>query len=300
MQVIHDIETLRGQIRAWRGDGRSIAFVPTMGNLHDGHLRLVETAAQTGHGQQNNVVVSIFVNPLQFGQGEDFNGYPRTLEADLQRLRALAEVRGIALLVFAPSVATMYPDGPGLATRISVSGVSEILCGQDRPGHFTGVATVVSKLFNLVQPDVALFGRKDYQQLQVIRRMVRDLSMPVEIVGVDTMRESDGLAMSSRNAYLDAQQRALAPKLQGVLQRVAEQLRAGQADMGLLEAEGRECLADAGLVPDYVSIRRQQDLAQATAGDRKLVVLAAARLGRARLIDNIELNLDEPGLNRAG
>lgn len=284
MRTIHDVDALRAQIRAWRAAGQRIALVPTMGNLHDGHLRLIREAAE----RADHVVASLFVNPLQFGQGEDFENYPRTLEADQERVRSI----GDGHVIFAPAVTAMYPDGPDLATRITVSPLADKLCGLSRPGHFSGVATVVAKLFNLVQPDLALFGRKDYQQLQVISRMVRDLNMPVEVLGIATVRERDGLAMSSRNSYLSPEQRARAPVIYRVLRSIAERIDAGERDYATLEKAGRVQLRKEGLEPEYLSVLRQEGLYPAGVEDNDLVILVAARLGRARLIDNIELTLN--------
>lgn len=278
--VLRDAGTLRAALRGLRAGGGRVALVPTMGNLHAGHLELVRLAA----GHADHVVVSIFVNPLQFGPDEDFDRYPRTLDADLEALAGL----GQALQVFAPDTTVLYPDGPELASQVQVGGLSEILCGASRPGHFTGVATVVLKLLNLVQPEVAVFGRKDYQQLQVIRRMVRDLDVPVCIEAGETVREADGLALSSRNRYLRAAERQQAPVLYRMLGDLAAAVQAGTDDLPVLEQAGRDALIAAGMRPDYVSIRCQQDLRVPAAGDRDLVVLAAARLGETRLIDNLE------------
>lgn len=282
MFSVHSIAETRKAVARWRRAGQRIGFVPTMGNLHDGHISLVQQAAAVA----DRVVVSIFVNPLQFGPDEDFASYPRTLPADLRRL----EGQG-ADLVFAPNADEMYPDGPELATRVSVAGLTDILCGRTRPGHFDGVTTVVSKLFNIVQPDLAVFGRKDYQQLTVIRRMVRDLSIPVEIVAGQTVREHDGLAMSSRNQYLSSAERGRAPVLHRMLVEVAESLSSGHTDPAALRAAGLETLANAGFEPEYLEIRDAQTLAEPRpeAAPGSLVVLAAARLGRARLIDNLVL-----------
>ncbi len=280
MEQVTQIAEVRARVAAWRRRGERIAFVPTMGNLHAGHMQLVTQ----GQRRAQRVVVSIFVNPLQFGASEDIDSYPRTLAADCERLQRA----GVDLL-FAPTVAEVYPQGCGAATRIEVPGPSEGLCGESRPGHFVGVATVVAKLFNMVQPDVALFGQKDYQQLAVVRRMVSDLCFPVEIVGVATVREHDGLAMSSRNGYLSAAQRALAPRLYQVLSEKVARIRRGEHDFAAIEAEALSELAEAGLRPDYFSVRNRQTLRPATRDDGDLVVLAAAWLGRARLIDNLEV-----------
>ena len=274
-----EVDSLRTQVESWRRGG-NVAFVPTMGNLHAGHLSLIEAA----HKVADRVVASIFVNPLQFGAGEDFDNYPRTLERDAAMLAA----EGTDLL-FAPSVRVMYPKAQAEQTRVEVPGLSDVLCGACRPGHFVGVATVVCKLFNMVQPDIALFGNKDYQQLMVIRRMVQDLAMPVKIIGVETMRESSGLAMSSRNGYLSDDERAIAPVLYRVLTGVAQALREGSRDFSGLQAQAAREFDDNGLRTDYVAIRNAADLLEPAAGEDRLVVLAAAFLGKARLIDNIEV-----------
>lgn len=279
MRLIHDVKALRNQIADWRRGGR-IAFVPTMGNLHAGHLALVEAARQ----RAERVVSSVFVNPMQFGAGEDFETYPRTLQDD----RAGLERAGADLL-FAPSVEVIYPRPPADQTRVEVPGLSDILCGAARPGHFVGVATVVCKLFNLIQPDVAVFGKKDYQQLLVIRRMVEDLNLPIEVVGLDTVREADGLAMSSRNRYLDPEERRRAPQLFRLLQATADRIRTGAGDLEGLARRTEDDLRAAGFRPDYVSIRRAADLDLPGPEDRELVILAAAHLGEARLIDNLEV-----------
>ncbi len=281
MQTVHTIERLRRMIADWRRAGLRTAFVPTMGNLHEGHLRLVDVARQ----HADRVVASVFVNPTQFGPNEDYARYPRTLEAD----RAGLEGRGCDLL-FAPPVEEMYPDGGDSLTWVEVERLTDRLCGASRPGHFRGVTTVVSKLFNIVQPDVAVFGEKDFQQLVVIRQMVRDLFMPIEVVGVPTVREEDGLAMSSRNGYLSAEERAIAPGLQRCLQQAAASLRSGRPVIEVEQA-GMAALRSAGFDPEYFSVVRQADLEPPTAGDRELVILAAARLGKTRLIDNLPLAL---------
>ncbi len=282
MDIIHEIAELRGRVRAWRASGERIALVPTMGNLHAGHVRLAERAREIAP----RVVVSIFVNPMQFGLGEDFGSYPRTLEADAAKLAAV----GVGA-VFAPAVAELYPRGLTGMTQVSVPGITEPLCGASRPGHFTGVATVVTKLFNLVQPDVALFGEKDWQQLLVIRRFVEDLDLPVEVIGVPTVREADGLAMSSRNGYLTVEERMLAPMLHGLLESAAERLEQGERDYAALERAALETLTDAGFVPDYFRILRANDLAEPGSDERTLRLFVAARLGRARLIDNLGVEL---------
>jgi pantoate--beta-alanine ligase len=281
--VVSDASGLRATLADWRRAGARIGFVPTMGNLHEGHLDLVRAAA----GAAQRVVVSIFVNPLQFGPGEDFAAYPRTLEDDLARLEGTG-----CDLVFAPTEAVMYPSGRAGTTRVEVPGVSDILCGGSRQGHFAGVTTVVAKLFNLVQPDLAVFGQKDYQQLTIIRRMTADLDFPVEIAGVPTRREADGLAMSSRNRYLTAAERRIAPALHGALQAAADALQRGERDFVALQHAGMDNIRSAGMSPEYFEVRRQGDLGTPQGSDRNLVVLAASKLGRARLIDNLLVDVD--------
>lgn len=281
MITIHDLANLRERLAGLRRHGR-VAFVPTMGNLHAGHLALVEEARR----HADSVVVSIFVNPLQFGANEDLDKYPRTLAADQA---ALESVGGD--LLFAPDVATMYPKPLADQTRIEVPHISNLYCGASRPGHFVGVATVVCKLLNMVQPDVAVFGKKDFQQLLVIRRMVEDLAMPIEIVGLDTVREADGLAMSSRNQYLGEEQRRQAPLLYAELQRLAARLRDGERDIDLLRKTMADALDSGGFVTDYVVVVDADSLQPVTADTKQVAILAAAQLGAARLIDNIEVSL---------
>ena len=280
LELIDHVSALRERVAKWRRTGERIALVPTMGNLHEGHVTLVREA----HKSADRVIVSLFVNPLQFGPGEDLASYPRMLDQD----RALLEGEGADVL-FAPSVEAVYPRGQADQTRIEVPGISDILCGASRPGHFVGVATVVCKLFNMAQPDLALFGEKDFQQLLIIRLMTEDLSLPIEIIGVTTVREPDGLAMSSRNGYLSAEERVKAPQLYRTLTRAGDRLRSG-ADIDQAERLAMEELAAAGFGPDYVSVRRVLDLGVPTAGDYHLVILAAAQLGRARLIDNLSVS----------
>jgi pantoate--beta-alanine ligase len=269
---------LRERLDSWRREGLRIGFAPTMGNLHAGHLDLVRAAA----ARVDRVVVSIFVNPLQFGPDEDLAAYPRTLEADLAHLAAEE-----CAAVFAPEEAAMYPRGRAGATRIEVPGISGILCGASRPGHFAGVATVVAKLFNLVQPQLAVFGEKDRQQLEVIRRMTLDLGFPVELLGVPTRREADGLALSSRNRYLGPDERVRAPGLYRALHAAAGVLANGRRDFVAIQQAGMDNIRSAGLDPEYFEIRRLDGLEPPSPADDRLVVLAAARLGRARLIDNV-------------
>lgn len=277
MQIIHTIQ----ELRAWRKNAGKVAFVPTMGNLHEGHLALVREAKK----RADSVVVSIFVNRLQFGQGEDFDKYPRTLQQDADKL----EAEGVAV-IFAPDEKELYPN---VEQRYNVEppNLQNELCGKFRPGHFRGVATVVSKLFNIVMPDVACFGKKDYQQLAVIKGLTEDLNFDVEIVPVDTGRAEDGLALSSRNRYLSAAERAEAPRLYRELKAVAESLAQGSLDYAGLEKRAVQSLTEHGWTVDYVEIRHAGTLEVARTGDRKLVVLAAARLGATRLIDNVEIKL---------
>jgi pantoate--beta-alanine ligase len=278
MQTVTTVEAVRAHVQQWRASGQRIAFVPTMGNLHAGHMSLLAAARYRG----DRVVASIFVNPLQFGPSEDYTGYPRTLADDQQLLQ-----EAHCDLLFAPDVPDMYPHGGDQRTLIVVRGLSDILCGRFRPGHFDGVATVVAKLFGIVSPDVAVFGEKDYQQLLVIRHMTLDLALPVEIVGAPTVRAPDGLALSSRNRYLSVDERARAPLIHQTLSRTARALYGGSTDHAGLEREGRATLEAAGMEVDYFVVRNAADLSEPTAGGTDLVVLTAVRLGRARLIDNL-------------
>jgi len=278
MHIIVRPHELRTRVAQWRRDGQSVAFVPTMGNLHAGHGSLVRRAS----GLARRVVVSVFVNPLQFGPNEDFGAYPRTPEED----RALLESLGVDVL-FVPEVDDIYPRGQETTARVHVPGLEDILCGAFRPGHFMGVATVVTKLLNLVQPDVALFGEKDFQQLMIIRRAATDLCMPMEIVGVPTTREPDGLAMSSRNRYLSADERRLAPRIYAELERARVAIESGARDYAAIEDAGLQALRTAGFRPDYFSVRDAATLSLPEPASRELVVLTAARIGRARLIDNV-------------
>ncbi len=279
MITLGTIVDLRRQVRQWRMAGERIALVPTMGNLHAGHMALVQQA----RGLADRVVVTIFVNPLQFGAGEDFESYPRTMQQDSSALTDTG-----ADLLFAPSVDEVYTRPQQIQTKVEVPGLSDILCGASRPGHFVGVSTVVCKLFNIVQPDIALFGEKDYQQLMIIRYMVDDLCIPVEIVGVPTVREADGLAMSSRNGYLTVQERKQASELYNTMRKTAKALESGEKDYAKLEVDARQALETSGFRPDYYSIRRADDLSEPTRRDSSLVIVAAAYLGRARLIDNLK------------
>lgn len=277
MDTFHAAADLRARVSAWRRAGARVGFVPTLGNLHAGHFSLVELART----QADKVVASVFVNPTQFGPNEDFASYPRTLDADSAGLAA----HGCAVL-FAPTVDEMYPFGAGETVRVDVPKLTEVLEGALRPGHFAGVATVVTKLFNLVQPDVAVFGQKDYQQLLVIRRMTQDLRLPIEIVAAPTRREANGLAMSSRNQYLSSEERERAGIIYRTLCAMREQWRAGRA-LAAVEADARAALEAAGSIPDYATIRRASDLGVPGPAERgDAIALIAARLGRARLIDN--------------
>lgn len=282
MNTVYDLQALRRVIAEWKHLGNTIAFVPTMGNLHAGHLSLLAEATQ----RADRTVSSIFVNPIQFGKGEDYQHYPSTLEEDRQKLEAI----GLDLL-FAPDLKQLYPAGVDVDTRVTVPELSNILCGKFRPDHFTGVATVVSKLFINVQPDFALFGEKDYQQLLVIRRMARDLCLPVEVIGMPILREADGLAMSSRNSYLNAKQRQKAPLIYKTLKYAAEQLKRSPENITELESEGMKTLKENGFKPEYFCVRRIEDLDVPGPEDTRFSILAAAWLGSARLIDNIKVTL---------
>ena len=278
MIVVHNKQDLAEHLAEWRLHDEHVALVPTMGNLHAGHVALVDLARE--HAER--VIVCIFVNPTQFGEGEDFEDYPRTLERDKRRLKQTA-----ADLIFAPDVETVYPFGLEKATVVSVPGLTEHFCGASRPGHFDGVTTVVARLFSIVQPDVAVFGQKDYQQQLVIRHMTEDLNLPIGIITGETVRADDGLALSSRNSYLSESELAAAPVLYEALCSTAQDLQNGRRNFGELEADAITRLRDAGFDVDYYSIRRALNLDVPNRDCDDLVVLAAARLGAARLIDNI-------------
>ncbi len=282
MLVVNDIPELRATLRQFRLKGERIAFVPTMGNLHDGHLTLVKEARQ----RAQRVVVSIFVNPLQFDRAEDLANYPRTLAQDTALLRA----NGVDV-VFTPTPEIMYPHGLQAQTFVEVPGLSTLLEGALRPGHFRGVSTVVTKLFNLVQPDLACFGQKDYQQLALIRKMVDDMALPIEILGVPTVRADDGLALSSRNGYLTAEERALAPNLARVMRAMGEQIAAGEHNYEALIARSAEELDEVGFRTDAIDIVDADTLLPPGASTQRVVLLMAAFLGKARLIDNLVVNL---------
>ena len=280
MRTVHTLKELRAIVRSYRDQDKRVGLVPTMGNLHDGHLALVRRALEAA----DVVVTSIFVNPMQFGVGEDLDAYPRTLTDDQRRLGAEGNT-----LLFAPPVSEVYPDGLAHQTRVVVPEVSDGHCGASRPGHFEGVATVVSMLFNMVQPDIAVFGEKDFQQLAVIRKMVRDLFLPVDVIGLPTVREEDGLAMSSRNGYLTDAERQTAPALYRVLSKTGDALAEGSDDFAGLEAAAREILTNEGFRPDYFNIVNSLTLKPASPGDRQITILAAAFLGTTRLIDNLSI-----------
>ena len=280
MDTVTKIAAVREHVRRWRSEGRRVAFVPTMGNLHPGHVSLIEAAARHG----DRFIASIFVNPMQFGPNEDFAHYPRTPTQD-ERMLAEAGCN----LMFMPDVKEIYPNGSERATRVDVPGLSRILDGEFRPGHFEGVSTIVASLFHIVEPDVAVFGEKDFQQLTIIRRMVADLCMPVEIVGAPTVRDADGLAMSSRNQYLTSTERPVAPRIYETLQAAAQRLSSGDVEFASIERFGVEALTKVGMKPDYFAVRKAEDLAAPANDTKHLVVLTAARLGKARLIDNIQV-----------
>jgi pantoate--beta-alanine ligase len=283
MRTCNTTTRLRAVLDTARQAGQSIGFVPTMGNLHEGHLSLVRRARELC----DMVVVSIFVNPMQFGQGEDLAAYPRTLAADKEKLFA----EGVQVL-FTPDAEEVYPDGMALHTQVTVPDLSETLCGSSRPGHFDGVTTVVNKLFNMVQPHVAVFGEKDFQQLSIVRKMVRDLCMPIEIVGVNTARAEDGLALSSRNGYLTAAERRIAPVLHLTLNSCREAIACGFDNFLQLESHARMKLLQAGFEPDYFAIRDASTLQTVNEDTEEIAILAAARLGKTRLIDNVRLALN--------
>lgn len=280
METVFDHAGLHRVITEWKAEGETIAFVPTMGNLHLGHFSLLERA----HELADKTIVSIFVNPIQFGKDENYESYPSTLEQDSVRL-----ADNNLDLLFAPDLNQFYPAGVETDTRIVIPELSNILCGRFRPGHFSGVATAVAKLFINTQPDFALFGEKDYQQLLVIRRMATDLCMPLEIIGMPIIREADGLAMSSRNAYLDIKERNKAPLIYKTLQAAEQRLTRAPNQISAIEAEGMTALEAAGFKPEYFSIRRSEDLAEPDVHDLRLSILTAAWLGTARLIDNIQI-----------
>jgi pantoate--beta-alanine ligase len=274
------ISTIREHVKTWRSKGETVAFVPTMGNLHQGHITLVNEAKK----RADHVVVSIFVNPMQFSANEDLDGYPRTLAQDSEKLM----LAGTELL-FTPTPEIIYPKGLAQQTFIEVPEIGDELCGASRPGHFRGVATIVSKLFNIVQPDIALFGRKDFQQLMIIKTMVEDLSMPIDVIGVETIREASGLAMSSRNGYLTIEEKHSAATLKQALDSIVNAIQRGEAIQQAISI-AKKRLITVGFTPDYLEVRNANTLRQVTAADSELVVIGAAYLGKARLIDNVSFS----------
>ncbi len=287
MNKVQRVSSLRAAVQAARKDKKTIGFVPTMGNLHEGHLELIRVAKR----RADFVVASIYVNPTQFGKNEDLDNYPSTPEEDARMLAELG-----ADLLFLPEQETMYPGALEGQTVVYVPKIGDLYCGKDRPEHFYGVTTVVSRLFNMVQPDIAVFGNKDYQQITIIRRMVEDLAYPIQVVGVDTVRTKDGLALSSRNGYLSKKELVVAPSLQQALQTIADQLQekpvvVSKSAVKVLEDQAKASLKAKGFEPQYITVCRQRDLKPAKKGDQELVILAAAQLGKARLIDNLELAL---------
>lgn len=274
------ISTIREHVKTWRSKGETVAFVPTMGNLHQGHITLVNEAKK----RADHVVVSIFVNPMQFSANEDLDGYPRTLAQDSEKLM----LAGTELL-FTPTPEIIYPKGLAQQTFIEVPEIGDELCGASRPGHFRGVATIVSKLFNIVQPDIALFGRKDFQQLMIIKTMVEDLSMPIDVIGVETIREASGLAMSSRNGYLTTEEKHSAATLKQALDSIVNAIQRGETIQKAISI-AKKRLITVGFTPDYLEVRNANTLRQVTAADSELVVIGAAYLGKARLIDNVSFS----------
>lgn len=277
-----DIQALQQQVQCWKSEGKTIAIVPTMGNLHQGHLLLVGEAKK----RADITIVSIFVNPIQFDKKADLDAYPKTLDEDLSQLKARQ-----CDLVFTPSIESMY-DGKSTSTHVEVLGVSERLEGASRPGHFIGVATIVAKLFNLTCADIAIFGEKDFQQLMLIKQMVKDLNFKTEIIGYPTVRDDDGLAMSSRNGYLTAEERKIAPWLYKILKQIQQQLEKGSTDYKTIKKVAKEQLLEKGFKPDYIEICRQIDLQTPDKDDKEIVILVTAWLGKARLIDNIPFELE--------
>jgi len=278
---VSKISQMRGEVKRWKLEGNTVAFVATMGNLHAGHIALVVRAQELA----DKVVVSIFVNPIQFDKEQDLQAYPRTLDDDRSKLSDVG-----CDLVFTPSVEEFYPEGDEI-TRVEVPIISELLEGASRPGHFSGVSTVVNKLFNIISPDVAIFGEKDFQQLMLIRKMVVDLNMPIEVIGLPTVREPDGLAMSSRNGYLTIEERQQAPVFYNELRELAKTLREGVNDFQILQQSAIIKLDAVGFKSDYIEVRRVKDLKVAEKEDRELVVLGSAWLGKARLIDNVVISI---------
>jgi len=282
MDQANSISELRQYVQHWKDHKQSIAYVPTMGNLHAGHLSLITK----GQSLCDRSICSIFVNPMQFGPNEDFNHYPRTLDADIGLLESVG-----CDLVYLPTASELYPQGLGNISQIIVTDLTDTFEGAHRPGHFTGVATIVAKLFNIVKPNISVFGKKDFQQYCVIKKMTRDLNLDVEIIGQETTREASGLATSSRNQYLSDDQKKQAALIYQTLQESAARIGAGETNFKELEKQGTERLNQAGFDTDYFSICNADTLKSATADDKKLVILVTARLGETRLLDNIEVDL---------
>lgn len=282
MITVNSIAELRKLVSEAKRSGKVVGFVPTMGNLHEGHLSLIDKAREVS----DLVVSSIFVNPMQFGENEDLDAYPRTLEADSKHLQERS-----CDILFAPPVQEIYPNGLAEETRVDVPSLGDYHCGASREGHFVGVATVVTKLFNMVQPDVAVFGEKDFQQLAIIRKMVQDLCIPVQIIGLPTSRETSGLARSSRNGYLSSQEKETAAKIFKLLNDCADKLRSGEKNFSKLEEEAKAQLAQDGFKPDYLNVANPETLKPSDTNDTSFVILVAAYLGSTRLIDNISVNL---------
>jgi pantoate--beta-alanine ligase len=282
MDQANSISELRQYVQHWKDHKQSIAFTPTMGNLHQGHLSLIEK----GQSLCDRSICSIFVNPMQFGPNEDFNHYPRTLTRDLELLESIS-----CDLVYMPTASELYPQGLENISQVVVTDLTDTFEGAHRPGHFTGVATIVAKLFNIVKPDISVFGKKDFQQYCVINKMTRDLNLDVEIIGQETTRESSGLATSSRNQYLNDEQTAQGALIYQTLQDASKRIREGETDFASLEKQYIEQLSQAGFETDYFSICNADTLKPATTEDKKLVILVTARLGETRLLDNIEIDL---------
>lgn len=282
LRLAPNIEALNNELARFDMEGATIALVPTMGNLHEGHISLVKLGLELADA----VIATIFVNPMQFGPNEDLDAYPRTLADDIEKLSAA----GCSVL-FHPSTDEIYPEGIPAHTQVSVPGLTDALCGASRPGHFDGVTTIVAKLFNLVGPDIAIFGEKDLQQLLVIKKMTDDMGFPIEIVGAPIARAEDGLALSSRNGYLSPEERAIAPELQRQLQNIERSILAGRHDFEAMAENAKDHLAETGFEPDYIEIRNRDDLKLASEGDKRIAIFAAAKLGKTRLIDNIQIDL---------
>lgn len=284
MQTVSTIKDIRNIIKTERQNGKTIGLVPTMGNLHAGHISLIEQIKQ----HADIIITSIFVNPLQFSQNEDLDSYPKTLDADLEKLKATGNH-----YVFTPKASEIYPNGQTSLTKIHVDALDGILCGKSRPGHFAGVATVVTKLFNIITPDRAIFGLKDYQQLMVIKQMTADLCLPIKIHQAPIVRDDQGLALSSRNGYLTTEQNEIAPRLNQILNFVKQAILAGEDNFRELEKQTMLIIGESGFKPDYFEIRTQNNLKLATVADHKLVIFIAAHIGSTRLIDNIRFDTNE-------